>query len=212
MDGTPVRGSAQPVRARPAAWSEHKARVRQALVDAALELFAEQGYESTSTEQVAARAGVSARTFFRYFATKESVLFFGEDDYIRSFVGVYLAQPESLSEFQAMRAAFVTLAPGVARLRERIRLYHVAVASSFLLRGKEHDNQQGNRALVARAVATRRGLAQPDESCELLAAIGILAEQRAMQRWLQGAPSRSLGSYVTAEFATLADLMGPVAQ
>jgi AcrR family transcriptional regulator len=79
-------------------WAVRKARTRQALIDVALELFAAQGYESTSIEQIADRAGVSPRTFFRYFVTKESVLFFGEDDYVRSLVEDYVAQTAAQNE------------------------------------------------------------------------------------------------------------------
>lgn len=51
-----------------------KRRTRQRLTDAALELFAEHGYEATTVEAIAERAGVSARTFFRYFEAKEVIL------------------------------------------------------------------------------------------------------------------------------------------
>jgi AcrR family transcriptional regulator len=55
---------------------ERKLRVtRDALVEAALELFATQGYDQTTVEQIAAAAGVSPRTFFRHFPTKQDVFF-----------------------------------------------------------------------------------------------------------------------------------------
>jgi AcrR family transcriptional regulator len=106
--------------------NESKARTRQALVEAALDLFAEDGYDATTTEAIAERANVSPRTFFRYFATKESVLFFGEYDYIRSFAGVYLAQPRSLPELEAIRASFLMLAPALSRIKARIARYEQA--------------------------------------------------------------------------------------
>ena len=52
-----------------------RARTRQALIDAAAELFEQRGYEGTTIADIAAAAEVSTRTFFSYFATKEDVLF-----------------------------------------------------------------------------------------------------------------------------------------
>ncbi|MGW3297141.1 TetR/AcrR family transcriptional regulator [Streptomyces xiamenensis] len=53
-----------------------KRRTRQALIEAALRLFTEQGYERTTLHQIAAAADISTRTFFSYFASKEDVVFF----------------------------------------------------------------------------------------------------------------------------------------
>jgi AcrR family transcriptional regulator len=59
-----------------ASLGERKLRVtRDALVDSALELFSSHGYDETTVEQIAANAGVSPRTFFRHFPTKQDVFF-----------------------------------------------------------------------------------------------------------------------------------------
>ena len=79
--------------------NEHADRNRNALLEAALNLFSANGYDETTTDEIAESAGLSPRTFFRYFPTKESVLFFGEYDFIDAVSGVYLAQPEEMSDF-----------------------------------------------------------------------------------------------------------------
>lgn len=56
-----------------------KLRTRRALVEGALRLFAEKGYEETTLAEIAASAEVSTRTFFSYFAGKEDVIFFDGD-------------------------------------------------------------------------------------------------------------------------------------
>lgn len=54
-----------------------KARTREAIRTAALDLFEEQGFEHTTVDQICRRADVAHRTFFRYYATKEALLFGG---------------------------------------------------------------------------------------------------------------------------------------
>ncbi|MEO6628043.1 MAG: helix-turn-helix domain-containing protein, partial [Aquihabitans sp.] len=53
----------------------HAVETRQRIVDVALALFLQHGYEATTTDEIAEQADVSPRTFFRYFATKEALLF-----------------------------------------------------------------------------------------------------------------------------------------
>src|SRR6476659_9988225 len=59
---------------------------RGRLEQAALELFAEQGFEGTTVEDIATRAGLTKRTFFRYFGDKREVLFAGGEEFQAMFV------------------------------------------------------------------------------------------------------------------------------
>ncbi|MCV7205706.1 TetR family transcriptional regulator [Mycolicibacterium peregrinum] len=181
---------------------EHADRVRNALLEAALDLFSAKGYDETTTDQIAESAGVSPRTFFRYFPTKESVLFFGEYDFIDAASGVYLAQPKEISDFEAMANSFALLAPSLKRIRKRIAQYHEAVASSLVLSGRERRNHEANAETIAKVIADRRQLPSPDSECELLAAIGMLLVERALNQWL-AAPGRALDDLIRQEFAAL---------
>jgi AcrR family transcriptional regulator len=178
------------------------------LRQAALELFASQGFDTTTTEEIAERAGVSVRTFFRYFPTKELVLFFGRYDFNQAVLDEYFRQPESSSDLAAMRAAYIASAPGLADRRKALRLYERAVASSPMLRGSEQDRQIADINTIAKAVATRRGLAEPDEQCSLLGAICLMTYRRALGRWLAGAASADFAEAVADEFDLLEGLLG----
>jgi AcrR family transcriptional regulator len=182
--------------------NEHADRNRNALLEAALNLFSANGYDETTTDQIAESAGLSPRTFFRYFPTKESVLFFGEYDFIDAVSGVYLAQPEEMSDFEAMVHSFALLAPGLKRIRKRIAQYHEAVASSLVLLGRERRNHAANTETVAKVIADRRRLPTPDDECRLLASIGMLLMERALNQWLT-APGRGLDDIIRQEFAAL---------
>jgi AcrR family transcriptional regulator len=173
-----------------------------ALLEAALNLFSANGYDETTTDEIAASAGVSPRTFFRYFPTKESVLFFGEYDFIDAVSGVYLAQPDGASDFEALANSFALLAPGLKRIRKRIAQYHEAVASSLVLLGRERRNHEANAETVAKVIAQRRRLPTPDSECRLLASVGMLLVERALNQWL-ATPGRALDDIIRQEFAAL---------
>jgi AcrR family transcriptional regulator len=187
----------------------HKTRTQRTLQQAALELFAQRGYDDTTTEAIAERAGVSPRTFFRYFPTKESVLFIGEYDWFQSFTAEYLRQPLSLSDVDAMSATFILLAPGIVRTRRSLLLYERAVASSATLRGGVHDRQQLDVTRVADAIAKRRGQARPDERCYLLGAVGLVTHRRAMTEWISGPASGDFQALIAARFELLKALFKP---
>ncbi|OBI17579.1 TetR/AcrR family transcriptional regulator [Mycobacterium sp. E2497] len=185
--------------------SEHADRIRAALIDTALSLFSTQGYDQTTTDEIAEAAGVSARTFFRYFPTKESVLFSGEYSFIEAFSAVYLAQDEALSDYDAMVESFAVLAPSLKRIRKRIAQYREAIASSVQLVGRERQNHEANGLTVAQVIATRRGLASADEECHILAEVGILLLERSINKWLTGPDP--IDDVIRHEFAALPEAL-----
>jgi AcrR family transcriptional regulator len=187
----------------------HKMRTERALQQAALELFAEHGYDTTTTDEIAEQAGVSPRTFFRYFPTKESVLFVGELGWFQSFTERFLAQPESLSDIEAIRATLLAVAPRLVPGRPALGLYFRAVASSATLRGGVQDRQQEDIRTLADAVATRRGLASVDEGCSLLAHMVLVVHRRALTRWLAGRANVDPGKVIDTEFDLLLEQLAP---
>lgn len=181
----------------------HKLRTERALQQAALALFAGKGYDETTTDEIAEQAGVSPRTFFRYFPTKESVLFAGSYGWYQTFTEHYLAQPSSSSDVQAIHQTLVDLAPELAKRRKSLGLYERAVASSATLRGGVQDHVQQDIATLAEAIAQRRGLAEPDEGCTLLAAIVLVTYRRAVLRWLAGPASKNPAEIIDDEMTLL---------
>ena len=191
--------------ATPSLRDRQKSQTRRVLRDAALKLFAARGYDATTTEEIAEKAGVSTRTFFRYFPTKESVLLGGEREWNQSVVDTYPSQPDSLRDIDAMSATFADHAPRVARRRQSLLLYERALASSPMLRGQVQDHLREDIEELAKAVAIRRGLADPDEACALLAAVGLMTFRRAIDTWLAGPASIDLKAVVVEEFRLLTE-------
>jgi AcrR family transcriptional regulator len=191
--------------AKPSRRQEHKMQTKRALQQAALDLFARDGYDTTTTDEIAERAGVSARTFFRYFPTKDSVLFVGEYGWFQSLTEDYLAQPDSLSDIDALLQTLLAKPPG----RRSQQLYDKAVASSPTLRGVVHAHQQEDIETLAEAVATRRGFRKANEGCRLLSIVVLITYRRALTRWLDGPASVDARKVIAEEFEVLRAQFAP---
>lgn len=83
---------------------EKKRRTRRELADAALRLFDERGYAATGVADIAAAAGVSTRTFFSYFPSKEDVLFADTDERLQLMQGILHDRPSGTTPIGAFRA------------------------------------------------------------------------------------------------------------
>ncbi|HEY9332073.1 MAG TPA: TetR family transcriptional regulator [Streptomyces sp.] len=96
----------QQAASRPAGLRERKKRrTRDALLRAALGLFTTQGYEETTVDEIVDAVEVSQRTFFRYFAGKESVVFAVQDMVESRFILELRQRPATETPFEAMRRA-----------------------------------------------------------------------------------------------------------
>ena len=193
-------------RARRSLARSSAARSREAIIDAALLLFAAHGFDDTTTEQIAERAGVSPRTFFRYFPTKESVVFHRDYGFMRSFASVFVAQPATMGDYEALRTAMVAQAQGFSELRSRIETYRAAVDSSPVLVGFEQSHFEDHATTIADAIVERAGT--HDDDARTLASIALALYQRALRRWLDGTAEVELADLIEAEFDRLRRLAG----
>src|ERR1041384_5156625 len=110
---------------------------RGRLEQAALELFQERGYGRTTVEDIATRAGVTERTFFRYFTDKREVLFSGSAELearMREAIG---AAPASVPPLAAVTAALDALGPWFESRRSHARKRRTVIAAHAELRERE---------------------------------------------------------------------------
>ena len=187
-----------------------KARTRAAIRDAALELFAERGYEATTVDQIAERAEVSKATFFRYFATKGEVIFTSEgyqhEPLADAIVGRPAEEHDLVAAARAVRDEWVpTLDP------RRIERQTRAAATSPLLRGMSLDLAQRWQEIVAAALARRHGLAAPDRRCRMAADLVFVTLSHAVNAWVQSGCRGELGPLLDDAFALLTDVCREVA-
>ncbi|HJP72620.1 MAG TPA: TetR family transcriptional regulator [Pseudonocardiaceae bacterium] len=181
---------------------------RERLQAAALERFAEQGFDGTTVAEIAATAGLTERTFFRYFTDKREVLFQGQDDFERRFisaideaedgadpmstVGAALNRGGSFFQeerrtWSRARNAVIEADPGL-RERELLKLSLLAVAMADALRERGVDG----------TVAT------------LAAESGVTVFRVAFAKWVAEDETRPFPDLLTATVAELRDLVSPV--
>src|SRR4051812_9335790 len=101
---------------------KHVDRTRQAIIDAAFELFLERGYAATTVDDIAFAADVAPRTFFRYFPTKESVLFHDSEAKVEVIRERMMQRPAGESAAEAVFAVLVSLADDVGEDQKRAHL------------------------------------------------------------------------------------------
>src|ERR1700722_19712006 len=156
---------------------------RERLETAALDLFAENGYEETTVAQIADRAGLNRATFFRHFADKREVLFGGEDVLAGLFAGAIRAAALDATLIECLQAAFAAAEVAMTR-RQRAkaaqRVQVVAVNSELQERGLlKHARIAGSISAALR----ERGA---DElTARLGAGAGMLAFAIAVERWMK---------------------------
>lgn len=91
-------------------WDRTRRRVQEEVVDAALALFLEQGFEETTVDQVVAAAGISRRSFFRYFGSKEDIVFGDLAEQGPALLEMLRARPDDEPIWDALAHTFAALA------------------------------------------------------------------------------------------------------
>ncbi|MGH8918969.1 MAG: TetR/AcrR family transcriptional regulator, partial [Actinomycetes bacterium] len=122
---------------------------RGRLEQAALALFEEQGYDRTTVAQIAQRANLTERSFYRWFADKREVLFGGSRELEEQFASAIEAVPPDTGALPTLLAAFVT-APRVFRPREFLMRRAAVLTANPPL----HERELIKLALISEAVTT----------------------------------------------------------
>jgi AcrR family transcriptional regulator len=165
--------------ARGVARWEPNARGR--LEEAALDLYVERGFENTTVEEIAKRAGLTERTFFRYFADKREVLFGGSELLADLLVGAVADAPPG-PPIDAVAAALEATGPLFEQRRKLVLRRQRVIAANPELQERELVKMASLAGALAGALR-RRGVEEPAAS--LTAEAGIAAFRVAFQRWVE---------------------------
>ena len=154
---------------------------RGRLAKAAMALYAEQGFDQTTVAEIAARAGLTERTFFRHFADKREVLFYGTEMLRDLLVRAVADVPASATAMDAVGAAFEAAGAMLQENPDRVRLRDAIVSAHAELRERELIKLAALASAVAGALRDR-GIAEPAAS--LAAETGVAVFKIAFARWI----------------------------
>ena len=169
------------------------ARVR--LEQAALDLYQERGFEQTTVTEIAERAGLTERTFFRYFVDKREALF-GDQDLLHTLcVRTIEAAPASATPLDAVAAALEAVVPVLQERHKLVRQRQAVIAANPGL--QERELLKG--ALLTSAMAEalrRRGVTDPAAS--LAAEVGVIVFKTAFDCWVSEPNTQDLSRLIRA--------------
>lgn len=177
------------------------------LREAAMQLYREPGYDKVTVAEIAARAGVTRRTFFRYFPDKREVLFWGSER-VEALVtdGVHAA-PEGSPVLEVVAAA---LAP-IAKVSDDDPTWAAYVRARYAIieaNAELRERELAKHALLAAAIGSaleRRGV--PPITARLAADAGLSAFDVGLRQWLADPKQRKMAKHIADAMRGLGSLL-----
>jgi AcrR family transcriptional regulator len=162
---------------------------RGRLEQAAVALYGERGFDQTTVAEIAARAGLTERTFFRHFADKREVLFDGAGTLQELLVSAVADAPDSVAPIDAVAAALEAAGALLQERREYSRQRQTIIAANTELQERELIKLASLASAIADTLR-RRGVEDPAAS--LTAEAGIAVFRVAFERWINETNQRDL--------------------
>ncbi len=170
------------------------------LVEAAMQLYAERGFDQTTVADIAARAGLTERTFFRYFADKREVLFSGSHVLQQFLVDKVAGAPPSTPPLDAVAHALAESGQFFEPRRDFARQRHALIVAHPELHERELNKFFTLAAALGEALR-RRGV--PPSAASLAADAGMTIFKRAFESWVADDKKKDLAHHVRAAHAEL---------
>ncbi|MHB9756794.1 mycofactocin system transcriptional regulator [Streptomyces sp. BYX5S] len=184
-----------------------RATTRPELERIGFELFARQGFDATTVDDIAGAAGIARRTFFRYFASKNDLVWGDFEQQLAGFRTLLNGTDPSVATMTALRAAVVDFnrfdATVVPWHRQRMRL----ILSVPTLQADATLRYASWRAIVTDFAARRLGLAPTDALPRLFGHTVLAAAVTAYEHWLT-VPEAELSELLDTAIRRLEDGLG----
>jgi AcrR family transcriptional regulator len=174
---------------------------RDRLVLAAVDLFAEHGYDATTVTQIAERAGVTKSTFFRHFPDKRELLVAGQDALSRLLTEGVAEAPEGATPLEAVAAGLERASNAMGPMnRELAPRLKAAIAASTELQERDALKSVGLSKAMSDAL---QGRGVPTPIAHLAAELGLLAFKQGYESWTAVDDDSSLATHTLAALDTL---------
>lgn len=173
---------------------------RGRLARAALELYVERGFDRTSVAEIAERAGLTERTFFRHYADKREVLFAGSGELNDVLARAVAQAPESATPLDAVAAALEDAAGVLEARQEHARQRQSVIDANSDLQERELIKLASMSATLADALRLR---GVDDASAGLAAEVGIAVFKFAFRRWVERTEEKELVRFLRESLAGL---------
>lgn len=185
-----------------------KARTRDRLVEVALTLFEVRGFDEVTVEEIADAAFVSPRTFYRYFGSKEAVLYNDQDELLALLRATILEHPADGSPWAAVQAGVLVMAQNATASRDRhLRRARLGQQTEGLGHYQRVVMQPLCEEVIAIALADRLDVdVDIDVRPRLLAGVGLAVMASLSHSWINADGLVDLEALVAQRFADLAGL------
>jgi AcrR family transcriptional regulator len=173
--------------------SRWQPNARGRLERAALELYTERGFDQTTVAEIAERAGLTERTFFRHFADKREVLFAGQDTLFDLATTHIAAAPESASPIDAISEALRAIGEMFQGRHAHARRRQAVIAANPGLQERELIKLASLATAMAEALR-QRGIS--DVAAKLTAETAVAVFKVAFERWIAATKDRDLSALI----------------
>ncbi|MFI6344989.1 TetR/AcrR family transcriptional regulator [Streptomyces sp. NPDC050560] len=173
-------------------WDRTRRLASREILDTALRLFTEQGYDETTIAQIAREAGVSQRTLFRYFGTKEELLGGDQGSFGQVLKDTIGAQPPEAGVWEVLRAgvaAVLALHDSREQALERFRLLH---RTASLRAGWLEKRLRFQEELLPLVAARMGAVGGADPRARAVLATSFACLDAASMAWVEGGGERDL--------------------
>ncbi|MEY2566062.1 MAG: hypothetical protein QOE35_591 [Actinomycetota bacterium] len=186
---------------------ERKKRATRAqLEEAAFSLFSEQGYDATTVDEISEAAQVSPRTFFRYFATKEDVVFGDQEGTLGELRAAMATGP--VDDRVAVTEALLAFSDFLDNQRDGVLGTRRLVSQNPTLHSRVLQEEHDWVGTIANVLAQRAGVEMPTFEQQVLAGCAISVLATSLREWYLSGASAPLSTFTRRALETVGTLFG----